>query len=627
MAFRTISAAASRLRVLMTQWMARLGLRTDSFLLILAVIVGMVTAAAAVGFHELTVLIRDLLYERFGEARLYGPWVFMLVLWPALGGLAVGVISNVIIRAREGHGIVDVIESVIRSSGFIRPTAAVEKIVTSAITIGTGGSAGAEGPIVQIGAAIASGVGSLFRVARGQMPTLIGCGAAAGISAIFNSPMGGMLFALEVILQDFSIRSVTPVVVASVIANVATKWIFSRFFHSDWHAIFRMPPTSFATNWAMVGNSVILGVLCGLVGVALTRLMYSAEARFANFVKSRTLRPAIGGAILGLMGIVYVLVFGWLLFKQHKPIPFHDYPMPAFYGDGYGFIQLLLAGDFYDPARQGKLFLLLLFLITAKLIGTTVTLGSGGSGGVIAPALFLGAVTGGVMGLAMRMGMNYDPATVHPELYAILGMGAVLAAVVHAPMASIVILLELTGNSTLVLPAMLSSVIATGVARVTLRDSIYTLALRRRGLRIGGATESSLLHRLTVEQVELQPTTPLKLDEPFQRILELMRASGATDFAVLDKKGLYCGMVLIEDIREALVEREAIPLLTVEELVRSDIPMVTTADDLSKTMEVFAAHEVGHLPVCFPGTPGRVIGLISRSGLMLRYQQGLAGAA
>jgi CIC family chloride channel protein len=369
----------------------------------------------------------------------------------------------------------------------------------------------------------------------------------------------------------------------------------------------------------MVGNSLILGILCGLVGVSLTRLMYFAEARFAKLVPSRALRPAIGGAMLGVLGILYVVVFGWLIFGQHKPIAFKDYPMPAFYGDGYGFIQVVLNGELFHRATPAKIFILLLFLVPAKLLGTTITLGSGGSGGVIAPALFLGAVTGGLTGLAMGSGT--------PELYAILGMSAVLAALVHAPMASIVILLELTNSSTVVLPAMLATITATVVARFILTDSIYTLALRRRGLRTGSAAESSLLHRLTVEQVELAPTTPLKLDEPFQRILDLMRASGATDFAVLDKQGLYCGMVLAEDIREALVEREAIPLLTVEEIVQTDIPMVTTADDLAKTMEVFATHEVGHLPVCFPGAPGRVIGLISRSGLMLRYQQGLAGAA
>src|SRR5262249_30989398 len=159
-----------------------------------AVLIGIITAAAAVGFHILIDRIRDIFYERMGPELLYRNGLILLIVFPALGGLIVGIISHYITRSREGHGIVDVIESVARTSGFVRPGVAIEKIVTSAVTIGTGGSGGAEGPIVQIGAAIASGVGQLFRFARHQMPVLIGCGSAAGISAIFNAPIGGVLF-------------------------------------------------------------------------------------------------------------------------------------------------------------------------------------------------------------------------------------------------------------------------------------------------------------------------------------------------------------------------------------------------------------------------------------------------
>lgn len=619
-----LSAAATRFRVLITRALAQLGLREDSFLILVAVLVGLVTAAAAVGFHQLIVAIRTLLYQRIGEERLYGPWMFLLILWPSLGGLSVGLISRYLAGAREGHGVVDVIESVMRSSGFIRPRVAIEKIVTSAITIGTGGAVGAEGPIIQIGAAIASGFGSLFRLARGQMPTIIGCGAAAGISAIFNSPMGGLLFALEVILQDFSIRSVTPIVVAAVIANVATQGIFSQVFHESWGAIFRVPVMDIRMNWLIVGNYVLLGLVCGIVGVSLTRLMYFTEERFRRIKLSPVIKPALGGAILGAMGVGYVLIFGRLLLGQHKPIPFSDYPMPAFFGDGYGFIQLLLTSDFYHRAPY-YLALLLAFLIFAKLIGTCLTLGSGGSGGVIAPALFLGAVTGGLMGHLMKISGIFNPANIQPEAYALVGMGAVLAAIVHAPLASILILLETTRNSALMLPAMLATVIATAMARLILSDSIYTLSLRNRGLNVAGGSEGSLLHRLTVEQVDLEPATVLKLDDPFQRILELVSSTNASDFPVADDAGNYVGMVVSDDVRTAMLEREAIPLLLVEEMLRRDVPVVKTTDDLAMTMDQFGRIDISRLPVCFPGAPGRVIGMISRSRLMKRYQDGLAG--
>ena len=226
-----ISAIGLRFRLLMTRAMARLGLGENSILLPLALIVGIVTGAAAVGFHELINLLRDLLYRHFPPEFLYGRGIPLLIIFPTLGGLTVGLIVVYISRSREGHGVVDVMESVMRNSGVIKPWSAIEKILTSAITIGSGGSAGAEGPIVQIGAAIASGVGMLFQVGAAQIPVLIGCGCAAGISAIFDSPIGGVLFTLEIILLDFSIRAFAPVVLASVVSNVTARAILVHMHH------------------------------------------------------------------------------------------------------------------------------------------------------------------------------------------------------------------------------------------------------------------------------------------------------------------------------------------------------------------------------------------------------------
>ncbi len=615
-----------RFRLVTTRSFARLGLRPDSFLVVVAVIVGLLTAAAAVSFHELINVIRNLLYNQLGEVRLYGPWMVMLVVWPALGGLLVGFISQYIFRAREGHGIVDVMESVIRSSGFVKPASALEKIITSAITIGTGGSTGAEGPIVQIGAAISSGVGSFFRLTRAQMPTIVACGAAAGISAIFNSPMGGMLFALEVILQDFSIRNVTPVVVASVIAKVATTAVFGRVFHESWRAIFEMPPGNFNVNWSLMGTFIVLGLTCGIVGASLSRFMHVVEEKFHHLKVPKVYKPAIGGAMLGLIAIVYVLFFGRILQHQAKPVPYGIYPLPAFFSDGYKFIQYLLSPTVYERGDIAFVSMLLLFLLVAKIVGTCLTVGSGGSGGVIAPALFVGSVTGGLIGVAFRGVHIFHNTVIQPEVYALVGMGAALSAVVHAPLASILILLELTNNtSSLVLPAMLATVVATGVSRLIMPDSIYTAALRQRGLRISAGSNEALMHRLSVEQVDMEPATPIHMADPVQRVLDLMSAGRASDFPVLNKDGLYCGMVLADDLRTILIEREAIPLLTVEEVVRNDIPFSKTSDDLAETSDRFARYETSHLAVCLPGTPGRVVGMVSRAALMRRYQTALRG--
>jgi CIC family chloride channel protein len=294
----------------MTRLMTRFGLREHYILLPMAFLVGVVTAGAAVAFHTLINWIRDLLYQWHTDQPIfYGAGVGLLVVLPAIGGLIVGLFTVYVLRTREGHGVVDVMESVMRNRGVIPPRSAIEKILTSAVTIGTGGSAGAEGPIVQIGAAIASGVGMLFQIGRQHMPVLIGCGAAAGISAIFDSPIGGVLFTLEVILLDFSIRAFAPVVLASVVANVTTRGILNHLEHGAGHAnaIFVLPPQlslgELAMNWSGLPHVLALGALCGLAGVAMTRLMYAADESFHRLPVHRALRPAAGGAMLGLVGV------------------------------------------------------------------------------------------------------------------------------------------------------------------------------------------------------------------------------------------------------------------------------------------------------------------------------------
>lgn len=625
-----ITSLGLQSRLLMTRLMTRFGLREHYILLPMAFLVGVVTAAAAVAFHTLINWIRDLLYGGHGgNAFLYGHGVPLLIVLPALGGLAVGVITVYVLRAREGHGVVDVMESVMRNRGVIPPRSAIEKILTSAVTIGTGGSAGAEGPIVQIGAGIASGIGMLFQISRQHMPVLIGCGCAAGISAIFDSPIGGVLFTLEVILLDFSIRAFAPVVLASVIANVTTRGILNRIEPGSGHAIFALPAQASVNmvdmSWAGLPQILVLGAMCGLAGVAMTRLMYSVDERFHHLRIHRAVRPAVGGAMLGLIGVVYVIVFGWWMLHQPKPIEARHYPMPAFFGDGYGAVQPMLTPEFYSGfyghAIPVKLLALLAFLCVAKIVGTCLTLGSGGSGGIIAPSLFLGATTGALLTVILKV-LHLEEA--FPSgYYATIGMGAVLAAVVHGPLSSILILFEVTDQRNIILPAMLACVTATGVARLIFPDSVYTLTLRRRGVRVGTGVDLSVLRRITVEQVNLEPITTVPQTAPFDHLLQLTSNDGISDFVVVDEAGNFTGVVVSEDIKTALIEREAIPLLLAGDVVREDLPCLKNTDDLAGALETFSRHEVARLPVCLASNPNRVIGLLSRRELMSKYHQAL----
>jgi CIC family chloride channel protein len=227
-----------------------------------------------------------------------------------------------------------------------------------------------------------------------------------------------------------------------------------------------------------------------------------------------------------------------------------------------------------------------------------------------------------LLGLALRTTQLFGD--LQPQVYALVGMAGVLAAVVHAPLAAILILLELTRDNDLVLPAMLASVVATGVARRFNPDSVYTLGLRQRGVRLGATGDMMLLRRMTVEQVSLDPAAIVQDVDPFQRVLDLTAQLGAQNFVVIDNKGVYQGMVVADDINLALIDRDAVPLLLVAELMRRDIPFVRTSDDLATVLAAFSSNGVSHLPVCLPNSPGKIIGLISQAGLMRKYQSGLA---
>jgi CIC family chloride channel protein len=408
-------------------------------------------------------------------------------------------------------------------------------------------------------------------------------------------------------------------------ANFATQAIFRSVLHENYNAIFTMPETAGTAgfNFAHVGNVLLLGVVCGLAGAITTLMMHRAERLFGNLKAiPRFVRPALGGATLGAIGVLYVL-FSWTVIGRQKFIPFEQYPMPSFFGDGYGAVQAMLAPAFYQQLPWGMMTLVLLFLIVAKIVGSCLTLGSGGAGGIIAPSLFIGAVTGGFVGVVLgRLGLSVG---LPPHAYALVGMGAVLAAVVHAPLAAVLILVDVTHGYQTILPAMLACITATGVARQISRDSIYTLSLRLRGVQVGTSSDLILLRRMSIEQLALEPATVVRASDPLQKILDLsLDANGHTDFVVVDRDGQYLGMVVGEDIRHALYDREAVPLLLVQEVMRAGLPIVRNTDDLATVLNQFSAHDVSRLPVGLPGNASRVIGLVSRAALMRRYQQALA---
>ena len=342
--------------------------------------------------------------------------------------------------------------------GDIRKRVVLVKTLASAISIGTGGSVGREGPIVQIGSAIGSTLGQALNVSGDRMRALVGCGAAAGIAATFNAPIAGSMFALEVILGDFGLATFSPIVISSVVATAV-----SRAFLGDTPA-FIVPAYQLVSAWEFP-IYLILGLFCAVVGVTFTKTLYRFEDLFDSLKFPEYLKPIIGGLILGVSGLY----------------------IPQILGVGYGAMDLALG--------QQLAWWLMLLLVVAKLLATSITIGSGGSGGVFAPSLYLGVMAGGFFGMVVHHLL--PNVTASPGAYSIVGMGAVVSATTHGPLAAILILFEMTGSYEIILPLMFSCIIATIASGQFMEDSIYTLKLARRGVDIREGKEVNVLKSCT----------------------------------------------------------------------------------------------------------------------------------
>jgi CIC family chloride channel protein len=384
-------------------------------------------------------------------------WYWRLAL-PAAGGLIVGPLIYFFAREAKGHGVPEVMAAVALRGGVIRKRVVTVKALASAISIGSGGSVGREGPIVQIGSALGSALGQALRLPTAQLRTVVGCGAAAGVAATFNAPIAGALFAAEVVVGNFALTQLSPIVISSVVATVV-----SRFFLGN-HPAFPVPAYSLVSPLELFPY-MIVGVLAGGVALAFMKTLYAAEDFFDATPIPEWGRACVGGLLVGAIGI-------WL---------------PNVFGVGYSSIAAAL--DSQLPAA------LLGVLIVAKILATSITIGSGGSGGVFAPSLFLGAMTGGFFGTLLHGW--FPEATASSGAYALVTMGAVVAAATHAPITAIIMIFELTQSISIIPPLMAACVVSTLVATYVQRDSIYTMKLRRRGIDLQEEEPRDILRSLS----------------------------------------------------------------------------------------------------------------------------------
>jgi CIC family chloride channel protein len=562
------------------RWHSRLKQTEHVYMVLISVVLGLLGGLGAVGFRKFIQLAEQIAWQApaFTLEHVRELPIWWKVAAPAGGGLIVGVVIYFFAREAKGHGVPEVMEAIALRGGRIRARVVAAKLFASGVCIGSGGSVGREGPIVQIGASLGSAIGQWLGIGERRLRTLVGCGAAAGIAGTFNAPVAGALFAAEVILGDFAVTHFSPIVISSVAATVV-----SRMFLGDSPA-FEVPAYSLVHPAELLAYAV-LGVLAGLVALLFVRALYATEDLFDAIRLPDPFKAAAGGAAIGIIGIQY----------------------PEIFGVGYEAI---------DQALRGQMvWNLLLVLVVVKILAVSLTIGSGGSGGIFAPSLFIGAMVGGTIGTVVHGWWPEYTGTA--GAYALVGMGAVVAAGTHAPITAIVIIFELTSDYKIILPLMISCILATLLAMQLQKASIYTMKLLRRGFDISGGQSINVLAHLKAEDVLREETATVAPEEPLMPVItRFMENPGVTVF-VVDHSDRLHGVITVNEIRPIMDDLEAVQqLLIARDLMReSDFPVFTREDRLDEVMLRFGNYRF-EAPVV---EDGKLVGTIWPQDVIQRY--------
>lgn len=576
-----------KIYLIITNYFLHFRATEHTFMTIMAIMIGFLGGLGAVGIQFLIKFFQRIFWGDWNLTLAYLSQVplYTKIFAPTIGGIFVGLIVYKFSKEAKGHGVPEVMESIALRNGYIRPRVVLAKLFASAICIGSGGSTGREGPVVQIGSSIGSAIGQFLRVNPERMKIFVACGAAAGIAAAFNAPVAGALFSVEVILGDFGVAQFSPIVIASVMATVV-----SRFFLGDFPA-FEVPKYHLVSPIELIPY-VVLGLIAGLVALLFIKTLYGFEDYFDKLKINGIFKTVIGGFIIGILGIF----------------------VPHIYGVGYNSMNMALLGEL--P------FWIMFGLIFFKMLATSISLGSGGSGGIFAPSLFLGTMTGGFFGALVHQIIPEYSAT--SGAYSLVGMGAVVAGATHAPITAILIIFELTNDYAIILPLMISSIIATALTTKLQKESIYTLKLIKRGVDLFRGKEINILRSLHVAEVMKREPVIIRPDLNFKELLELVVSRPNTQFFVVDHENKFVGVVSLQDVRRVLLDQDYLTdLLIALDLVNADIPRVVQNDDLDAVMKLLGNYDVEEIPVVDNENRTHIIGTINRKDVIEIYNREL----
>ena len=436
-----------------------------------------------------------------------------------------------------------------------------------------------------IGGTIGSSIGQFLKVSSREMKVLVSSGVAAGIAATFNAPIAGVFFAFEIVmLGNYELTNFAPVVIASALGTVATRVLLGA------EPAFTIPPYHLASFWE-IPLYIILGFISAPLGVYFIRLFYFTADMFEKISIPSLFKPALGGLLVGIIGIGF----------------------PQVFGNGYEFAQIALFG--------GMGWALLLGLFIFKMLATSITLGSGGAGGVFAPLIYIGIMLGGVYGYAAHA--LFPGFTATPQVYALVGMGAFLAATTHAPLTGLFLLFELTGDYQIIIPGMIACIIGTVTAHILQPDSIDTLQLTRQGINLHQGRDINILKTIPVMEVMIKEMEPLPENLPLQQILERAKESVQSYFPVLSQSGELLGVISLRDIRPLLMEEELMNLIIAKDIVDENFLYLTPEDNLDTAMKRFAQKDLGQLPVVAAANNKELVGMIKRTDVINAYNNAI----
>ncbi|MDF7799483.1 chloride channel protein [Pontiellaceae bacterium B1224] len=570
-------------------WLSRLRISENTFTILLAVLIGLLAGFGNYLFRKTTELIHWLFFEQ--PIELFDinleEWSFkrlLVVLIPAIGGLLM--IPMWILFGKDLKGGFAGFLVTVNLKGAKLPLRPLfTRGLAAAITLGTGGSAGQEGPIAVIGGTIGSQFGKLFRLGESKLKVLVACGAAAGVAATFNAPIAGVFFATEIVLlSSFEVVSFTMIVIASGIATVLSRALLGT--GSELTA-----PTYAMSHFWELGLYLLLGIVIGGLAAGFIHVHYRIKDVIDGIKLPKLAKPVMGGLLVGLIGLF----------------------LPQVFGNGYEFMSEVLTGHYA--------WHLLLLLIVAKMVATGITIGSGLPGGLFAPCLFIGAVAGGAYGHLLAVLL--PGATLSPGAYALVGMGAFLAATTHAPMTAIFLLFEITDSYDIIIPIMLTCVIGTAIARHLKKESLETMELSRLGIDLEAGKERNIMKSLSVGEVMRTHVESIPENMTLGEFADFIQRTQHTNFPLVNAAGELTGIISVQDFMGVVFEKNLMDLVVVKELATTDVITVHAEENLDAAMRRIGYRNIEQLPVVDRETQRKLYGIISRHDMISAYNRAL----